>query len=254
MALFTTDLKPELNQIKSTINEIFDKKVNPSMNGAIATAGQELSKVVKQARDDIDVTLSKASTELNALVIRASAEVQAGIEKISTEIHQHRSLTADDLKLLVDYAAQKMGETMDKRLQVAKQEATAFVTERVAHLKNELEDAAIKSRKTLYANLAISLVTALGMAAIGVIYKKISIGELDVFAAFRVFLLSAATGTAVFSGLKIIQNWMGLNKNKKNAATIFVNQLSVLRPNGAIGLFICSVLLVVAWLFVSHYF
>ena len=102
-------------------------------------------------------------------------------------------------------------------------------------------------------NLAISMGSALAMAIIGIVYKKISIGELDLFAVFRVLLLSAATGTIMFAGLKSFHNWLALNKAKKNAATVVINHISVFRPNGAIGLFVVSILLLAGWFLASFY-
>lgn len=231
MAIFTTDLSGELNQIKGAAKELVDQSVNPMIKGAIKQASEEINKAVE----------------------KAGQQIQTNINLLSTEIHDQRQLTRDDLIVLVDYAAEKIGTTIDQRLLQAKLEATSFVTERVEHLKKELEDAAIKSRQTLYMNLAISMGSALAMAIIGIVYKKISIGELDLFAAFRVFLLSAATGTIIFAGLKAFHNWLALNKAKKNAAAVVINHISVFRPNGAIGLFIVSILLFVGWFLASFY-
>ena len=91
------------------------------------------------------------------------------------------------------------------------------------------------------------------MAVVGVIYKKISIGEVDIFTAFRVLLLSMATGTGIFSILKAINNWIALSKTKKNIAAVAINHLSVFRPNGTVGLFLLALLLFVAWYFASFY-
>lgn len=231
MALIKTDWSSELSQVNASARKLVDESLNPMIRGAIQQAGDELSQVVG----------------------KAGHEVKDSIAQLSREIHSHRSLTTEDLRGLVDYAAQKLASTIDERMQLAKAEATSFVTERIAHLRTELEDAAIKSRKTLYANLAISVTTALLMAVIGIVYKKISLGELDIFAAFRVLLLSAAAGTAMFSGLKTLQNWSSLNQSKKNAATVVLNQLAVFRPNGAVALFICSILLLVGWAFTTFY-
>ena len=231
MALIKTDWSSELAQVETTARTLIAESLIPMVEGAIKQAGSQLNEVVE----------------------KAGQEVKGSIFQLSAEIHAHRSVTTEDLRGLIDYAAKKLADTIDDRMRMARAEATSFVTERVAHLKTELENAAIKSRKTLYANLAISVATALLMAAIGIVYKKISLGELDIFAAFRVLLLSAAAGTAMFSGLKTLQNWRGLNQSKKNAATVVLNQLSVFRPNGAVALFICSLLLLVGWAFATFY-
>lgn len=77
-------------------------------------------------------------------------------------------------------------------------QVSQVIEERVAHLKKELDDAAVKTNRTLYANLAVSVAGALGMAVIGLVCKKLFLGELDLFATFRVLLLAAAAATGVF--------------------------------------------------------
>lgn len=231
MALFSTDWKKELEQVKSATNDIVKEQINPMIQGAIKQAGSELNSVVTKAGDQIDES----------------------IKMLSQEIHSQRQLTRDDLIYLIDYSAEKLAKTIDDRMLQAKKEASAFLTEKISQLKIEMEDAATKSRKTLYANVAISIFGALLMAIVGIIYKKISLGEVDIFTAFRVLLLSMATGTGIFSVLKAVHNWIALNKNKKNIATVAINHLSIFRPNGAIGLFLLALLLFVAWYFASFY-
>ncbi len=225
------DFKEELDQVKSVTSEIVKEQLNPMIEGATKQAGTELNSVVKKAGD----------------------QIQGSIKLLSDEVHNQRQLTRDDLTYLIDYASEKLAKTVDDRIAQAKLEASAFLTEKISQIKIELEDAAIKSRKTLYANVAISIAGAILMAVVGIIYKKISLGEVDIFTAFRVFLLSMATGTGIFSILKTVNNWISLNKSKKNIATITINHLSVFRPNGAIGLFILALLLFVSWYFASIY-
>jgi len=231
MALISTDWTKELEQVKSATRDIVKDQINPMIQGAIKQAGTELNSVVRKAGD----------------------QIEASIKILSQEVHSQRQLTRDDLIYLIDYTAEKLAKTIDDRMLQAKVEASSFLTEKISQLKTELEDAAVKSRKTLYTNVAISIFGAFAMAVVGIIYKKISIGDIDIFTAFRVLLLSMATGTGIFSILKAINNWVALNKNKKNIATVAINHLSVFRPNGAIGLFLLALLLFVAWYFASFY-
>lgn len=225
MAIFTTDLSGELQQIKAAADDVVRNSLNPALQQVIQQAGGELNSVVE----------------------RAGVQIENSIATLSREVHSQRQLTSQELKDLIDYAAEKFGQTFDSRLQQARGEATQFIEERVAHLRQELEDAAVRSRRALYANLAISVATALCMAIVGIVYKKISMGEIDLVAAFRVLLLSAAAGTGVYSALKTVQQWLGLNRAKKNAATVVLHHLSLLRPNGAFGLFLLSLMLLAGW-------
>lgn len=231
MAFINTDWSRELGQVEDMIGSVVDKQLNPMIQGAIAQASAELGAVVKQASD----------------------QLQTNIKLVSDEIHDQRRVTKDEIKQLIDYATEKIGETVDARIAVAKEQVSVLVTEKIALVRTQLEDAAVQSRKTLYLNLSVSLLGAVGMAAVGLVYRKITLNQLDVFSLFRVLLLSAATGTGLFSALKWFTNWRGLNRNKKNVATVAISYLGILRPNGALRLFLFSLALTLCWVWVSFY-
>lgn len=231
MALIKTDWRDELEQVKDAIGDVVDTKLNPLINGAISQASTELGSVVKQASD----------------------QLQTNIRLLSNEIHDQRRVTKEDVMVLIDYAAEKIGKTLDERIAVAKHEVSQLVTDKVTHLRSELDDAAIRSRKTLYFNLSVSVLTALAMAAIGLVYRKITLDQLDVFSLFRVLLLSSAVGTGLFSALKMFTSWRGMNRAKKNVAAVAISYFGILRPNGALGMCVLSVLLLVCWAFVTFY-
>lgn len=231
MEFFKIDLSSEAAQIKTMAGEIIDEKVAPMVRDAISQAG----------------------SEFGDLVVRASGELQTNIKVLSEEIHNQRRLTKDDITILIDYAAERIGKTIDERIAAAKEEASTLITEKIAHIRLELEDAAIRGRKTLWANIVFSVGAAVAMAAVGVVYRKITLGELDVFWLFRVLLLSAATGTGLFGALKMLNQWRAMNRSKKNAVTIALTYLGVARPNGAAGLFLVSLLLVAAWFILAFY-
>lgn len=163
----------------------------------------------------IEQSIQQVSKEMRDVVAKAGQQIDRNIGVLSQEIHDHRSMTKDDIMSLIDYAANQFGQAIDQRVLAAKAEASALINEKVAMLKADLEDAAITSRKTMYTNVAISIAAGLGMASIGLAYKKISLGELDPWVVFRVALLSCATFTFVLAGLKALQRWRGLNRTKK---------------------------------------
>lgn len=231
MALFTTDLTGELNQVKKVVGEIVEEQLNPLISHAIKEAGQQLTSTVEVA----------------------SEQLQTNIDKISKEIESHRTITKEEIKDLIDYATKQIAVTVDERLKVARRETSELVLEKIDRLKSELQDAAVRSRKTLYVNVAISIAAALTMAAIGIVYRKIILNELDIFSLFRVFLLSAGTGTGLFALLKMIGSWRGLNLNKKNVTSVALGYLGILRPNGAIGLFCLALVLAACWILLGLY-
>lgn len=229
VGFFDVDLKPELAQLEAAVNGIVDDKLTPLVDGAIRQAGAELGAVVNQA----------------------STQLQQNIQVLSREIHSQRRMTGDEITRLIDYAAEKIGECIDQRVGQIRRETSELLEEKICVLKSELDEAAVRSRKTLYSNLAVSIGAAVGMAVVGLIYKKVSLGQLDVFALFRVLLLAAAVGTGAFSLLKMLGQWRGMNREKKNLSVVLVSYLGVVRPNGAAGYFLLSVILLAGWVAVS---
>lgn len=231
MGIFDVNLKPELEQLESAVGRVVDNKFSPLVERAIKQAGDSL----------------------NGVVLEASVQLQSNIQTLSDEIHNQRRMTREDIEGLIDYAAIKMGESIDQRVERIRQETSVLLEEKIGVLKNELNDAAIRSRRTLYFNLCVSIGSALLMAAIGLVYKKISLGQLDVFTLFRVLLLASVVGTGAFSLLKLIGQWRGLNREKRNVSVILVSYLGAMRPNGAVGYFMLSIALASVWFVVNFY-
>lgn len=201
----------------------------------------------------VEQSIHQVSAELRDIVAKAGQQIDRNISVLSQEIHDHRSMTKDDIMVLIDYAANQFGQAIDQRVLAAKVEVSTLINEKVAMLKTDLEDAAITSRRTMYTNVAISITAALAMAIIGLVYKKISLGELDPWAVFRVALLSCATYTSVLAVLKALQRWRGMNRTKKGVAAVAMGYLGVLRPNGAVGLFCLSIALLAGWWALQKY-
>lgn len=225
MAFDPLNLKQASEHFEVGLNRVIDERVGPL----------------------VDRSIHQVSTELSEVIRQAGVQIDRNIALLSDEIHSQRSMTKDDIKELIDYSASQIGAALDQRIQVIKHETSTLINEKVDLLKCELEDAAVNSRKTMYANVAISIGAAVVMALIGLIYKKISIGELDLLNVFRVSLLSCATFTFVLSILKFIQRWRGMRRVKRGVATVAIGYFGVLRQNGATGLFLLSLCLMAGW-------
>lgn len=219
------NLKEASNNFEESLSRVIDQRVAPLVDRSIQQVSAELSEVIKEA----------------------GAQVDRNIALLSEEIHNQRSITKDDIRELIDYSAIQIGAALDERILSIKHEASSLINEKVELLKAELNDAAIASRKTMYANVAIAIGAALAMAFIGLVYKKVSLGELDLLNVFRISLLSCATFTFVLSALKGFQRWRSMKQAKKGVTTVAIGYLGVLRPNGAGGLFLLSVLLLAGW-------
>ena len=225
MAFDPLNFKQATREFEESLNRIIDERVGPLLDRSIHQVSNELTEVIRHAGTQID----------------------RNIALLSDEIHSQRSMTKDDIKELIDYSATQIGAAMDQRILAIKHETSALINEKVDFLKCELEDAAVNSRKTMYANVAISIGAAMLMAMIGLLYKKISVGELDILNVFRVSLLSCATFTFVLSILKFIQRWRSMKRVKRGMATVAIGYLGILRPNGATGLFVLSLCMLAGW-------
>ena len=219
------NLKEASNNFEESLSRVIDQRVAPLVDKSIQQVSAELSEVIQQA----------------------GAQVDRNIALLSEEIHNQRSITKDDIRELIDYSAGQIGAALDARILSMKHEASSLINEKVELLKAELNDAAIASRKTVYANVAIAIGAALVMAFIGLVYKKVSLGELDLLNVFRISLLSCATFTFVLSALKGFQRWRSMKQAKKGVTTVAIGYLGVLRPNGAGGLFLLSLILLAGW-------
>ena len=219
------NLKEASNNFEESLSRVIDQRVAPLVDKSIQQVSAELSEVIQQA----------------------GAQVDRNIALLSEEIHNQRSITKDDIRELIDYSAGQIGAALDARILSMKHEASSLINEKVELLKAELNEAAVASRKTMYANVAISIGAALAMALIGLVYKKVSLGELDLVNVFRISLLSCATFTFVLSALKGFQRWRSMKQAKKGVTTVAIGYLGVLRPNGAGGLFLLSLLLLAGW-------
>ncbi|MCA1978380.1 MAG: hypothetical protein LDL19_04010, partial [Thiobacillus sp.] len=99
---------------------------------AIDHAGERLSGVVKDG-------VSQAGVELRDAILQASQEIDTKLDKISEELHAQRQFTKDDVRELVDYAGEKLGNLMDERIVRAKTEISALVQEKVEYFKREVD-------------------------------------------------------------------------------------------------------------------
>ncbi|MFZ6657086.1 hypothetical protein [Undibacterium sp. TJN19] len=225
MAFDPLNLKKASSHFEDSLNRVIDERVAPLVDRSIHQLSNEVSEVIRQAGEQVD----------------------RNIALLSDEIHNQRSMTKDDIKALIDYSTAQIGAAIDQRIVAIKHETSTLINEKVDLLKCELEDAAVNSRKTMYANVAISIGAAMVMALIGLVYKKISLGEVNLLNVFRVSLLSCATFAFVLSVLKVIQRWRSMKRVKKGVATVAISYLGVLRPNGAAGLFLLSLLLLAGW-------
>jgi len=109
---------------------------------AIGEAANKLTTVVRDG-------IADAGGELREIITGASQDIDAKLDKISLELHDQRQFTKTDVKELVDYAADKLGATIDARVLVMKQEITNLVQDKVEYFKAEVDTFFVKRQQDI---------------------------------------------------------------------------------------------------------
>lgn len=214
--------KKEMDYARQSLEEV--------SQAAIERAGEKLDGVVREG-------IAQASGELREIVQGTSREVDAKLDKISAELHSQRQFTKDDIRELVDYAADRVATTMDERIQVMKTEITALVQERVEYLKSEVDSFFIRrqqdlarERRRLFANILIAVVASLLMGAVSLMYHRLPQGGLDMFGLFRAVFVSLSGGYGVYLLVKFALKYARMAEHKKDLVFIAMKYWGVLRP------------------------
>lgn len=212
---------------------------------AIERAGARLS---ESMRDGI----SDASKELREIVTDASREVDAKLDKISDELHSQRQFTKADVKELVDYAAEKLGATVDARIVMMKQEITALVQDKVEYLKSEVDSFFVqrqqdiaRERRRLIANVLIAVVAAFVMGWVSLMYHRVLGGTMDMFGVFRAVFIALAGGYGVYMVVAWVRRYRQMSEHRKDFMFLTMKYWGFLKPESLFGhLLLILVLLV----------
>jgi F0F1-type ATP synthase membrane subunit b/b' len=225
----------EMNYAKDSLAEV--------SGNAIDRAGERLTGVVKDG-------VAQAGTELREVIQHAGQEIDAKLDKISHELHNQRQFTKDDVREMVDYAADKLSTVLDERVQVAKKEISELVEEKVEYFKEEVDDFFIRrqadlarERRRLFANVVIAVMASMLVGAVSYMYQRFMGGGLDLFGIFRIVFASLTGGYVVYLGISLIRRWMTMSEHKKDAMYLTMRYWGVLRPE---SIFMNLVLLCVA--------
>lgn len=219
-------------------------------------ARESLEKVSEHAIERAGVRLSEtvheASKELRDVVLGASREVDAKLDKISEELHSQRQFTKSDVKELVDYAAEKLGATVDARIVVMKQEITALVQDKVEYFKREVDSFFVqrqqdiaRERRRLIANVLIAIVAAFVMGWVSLMYHRVLGGTMDMFGVFRAVFVALAGGYGVYMVVAWVRRYRQMSEHKKDVMFLTMKYWGVLKPESLFGhLLLVLVLLV----------
>lgn len=212
----------EMNFAKDSLAQVSEQ--------AIDRAGERLSGVVKEG-------VSEAGRELREVILHASEEIDAKLDKISQELHNQRQFTKDDVKEMVDYAADRLSTVLDERVAVAKREISSLVQEKVEYFKQEVdvffirrqEDLA-RERRRLFFNVLIAVGASLLVGGVSWLYHSLVGGALDIFGIFRILFASLTGGYVVYLAVSFVRRWITMSEHEKDAMYLTMRYWGVLRP------------------------
>ncbi len=210
---------------------------------AIDRAGERLSEVMGEG-------VRLAGKELRAVVESASSEIDAKLDKISEELHSQRQFTKEDVRELVDYAADRLSQVLDDRIAVMKREIAELVREKTEYFKAEVDGFFIqrqqdlaRERRRMVVNIALALAASLGVALVGLWYKGFIVGaEVDMFTVFRIVLAALTGGYGVYLAVNLLTRWLRLAEHRKDMLFLAARYWGVLRPTSVFGTFILLLL------------
>lgn len=197
---------------------------------AIDHASEKLDGVVREG-------IAQASGEMREVVLSASQEVDAKLDKISAELHSQRQFTKDDVVELVDYAAEKLGSTLDQRVHVMREEITALIQEKVEYLKHEVDAFFIqrqqdlaRERRRLIANVLIAVAASLAMGILSLMFHRVGQGNLDMLGIFRIVFASLGGGYLVYLLVNMVIKYRRMSEHRKDFVFLTMKYWGILRP------------------------
>ena len=219
---------------------------------AIDRAGERLSEVMGKG-------VRLAGKELREVVESASREIDAKLDKISDELHCQRQFTKDDVRELVDYAADRLSQVLDERIAVMKREISDLAKEKTEYFKAEVDAFFIqrqqdlaRERRRMVLNIALALAASLGVALVGLWYKGyIGGAEVDMFTVFRIVLAALTGGYGVYLVVNLLTRWLRLAEHRKDMLFLAARYWGVLRPASVFGTFILLLLSAVVLLLLA---
>ena len=213
-------------------------------------------KTIDYARESLiaasEAAVDRAGDRLGQVVDNASQAIDEKLDKISQDIHSQRSLTKDDVREMVDYAAERLTVVLDERIAVMRQEITGLVEEKTEYFKAEIDAFFIqrqkdlaRERRRLLLNIVLATSAALGVGAVSLFYKGMR--EWDLLTVFRVVMASLAGGYAVWLVLSMLRGWLRMTEHKKDMVFLAARYWGWLRPASIFSsLVVLTILLVLS--------
>lgn len=216
---------------------------------AIDRAGQRLSEAMREG-------VKGAGDELKEVIREASAEIDTKLDKISAELHSQRQFTKDDVRELVDYAADRLSGVLDERIQSMKREISDLVQEKTEYFKAEVDAFFIqrqqdlaRERRRLLINILLAFAASVAVGTVSLFYKGLGEGPVDMMTVFRIVLASLAGGYGVYLAVSLLRRWLAMAEHRKDAVFLVARYWGWLRPTSIASTVFALVILAIVGLF-----
>lgn len=212
----------EMDYARESLSDVSEK--------AIDRAGERLSEAMREG-------VKAAGAELREVVQGTSTEIDAKLDKISHELHNQRQFTKDDVRELVDYAADRLSTVLDDRITVMRREITDLVREKTEYFKEEIDDFFIKrqqdlarERRRMFINIALAFTASVAVGVVSFFYKGLAEQQLDMMTVFRIVLASLGGGYGVWLAVSLVRQWLNMEEHRKDALFLAARYWGWLRP------------------------
>lgn len=211
-------------------------------------------KTIDYARESLiaasEAAVDRAGERLGQVVDNASQAIDDKLDKISQELHDQRSLTKDDVRELVDYAAERLSVALDERIAVMRREIAGLVQEKTEYFKAEIDAFFIqrqqdlaRERRRLIINIVLATCAALGVGAVSLFYKGMQ--SWDMLTVFRVVLAALAGGYGVWLAVSLLRRWLRMTEHRKDLVFVAARYWGWLQPASVFSALLVLALLVV---------
>lgn len=177
----------------------------------------------------------------------ASVEIQGHVDRIGAELTNQRTLTTADLRLLIDYAADRFGSALDERVKAAKTEIASLLSEKVAEIRTELTEAATEQKRTALRNASVAVLAAIAIGLLSLAYKRVLHGEVDLMTVFRAVLAAIAGGHAIWLLQRAVTRYYRMSRLKRNVLVASAQYFGVIRGRGVGGHLLVLVIVIAMW-------
>lgn len=183
----------------------------------------------------------------------ASQQIQQHIDSIGSEVSKQRSLTRQDIEQLIDYAAEKFGQAVDHRIEKAKLETAALITEKLNEVRSQLSDAAMEQKQAAVRNATVGVLAAVGIGLLSLLYKRALHGELDLLAIFRTTVLAITFGHGVWLAIRYVTEYRNFSPQRKNLLLAGGQYFGVFNARGMLGHIVLFVSMGLTWALLNYW-